>query len=547
MKSKSFSVEGNLVDIKNREIYGCEIEIEEGVIKKIEKKIGATGSYILPGFIDSHVHIESSMLIPSQFAKMAVKQGTVAVVTDPHEVANVAGIEGVRFMIRNAKEVPLMFFFGVPSCVPASPLEKSGAILNSEDVKSLLKEKDFYFLAEMMNFPGVVFGDKEVHAKLIAAKNLGKRIDGHAPGLTGDNLKAYAQAGITTDHECSTEEEAIEKIEHGMKILIREGSAAKNLKSLLPVIKKYPKSVMFCTDDCHPDYLKEGHINRIVARAISMGFDMFDVLYAACVNPIEHYQLPLGQLNQGDTADFVLVENLEDFEVTSTYINGQNVYSNGEVNFDSAKVDIPSFPIRKNYSNGKLKVFSKGNIINVIGAMEGELLTDWLKYPCSVPVGQEVKANVKDDFLKIVLLDRYSEAEPVVAFIRGFGLKNGAIAGSIAHDSHHIVAVGCDDNSLDKALEWVVENMGGICYANNILLEGIPLPFFGLMTNEEGVAVSEKYEKLNNLVKQNGSTLGSPFMTLSFMALTVIPNLKIFHEGLFDGINFKKVTLFEQK
>lgn len=545
MGAEKFSVSGTFVDIINREIFGCEIEIEQGVIKEIKRRDTADGPFIMPGFIDSHVHIESSMLIPSQFAKMALKQGTIAVVTDPHEVANVAGIEGVRFMMNNALKVPLKFYFGVPSCVPASPLEKSGAELKAKDVEKLILENGFHFLAEMMNFPGVVNGDSEVLAKLRAAKQAGKRVDGHAPGLSGVSLKKYAQAGITTDHECSTVEEAIEKINLGMKILIREGSAAKNLVNLLPIIQNHPEYVMFCTDDCHPDYLKDGHINKIVARAIEMGYDLFDVLKAACINPIEHYQLPLGQLREGHLADFVLLDNLKDFNVIATYINGDEVYSRGVVNFEVKKEKLPQFPFRTRHTKNKLKVLSKGKRINVIGAVDGELLTDWIKLTCVVNIGEEVKVNIKEDLLKIVLLDRYSDSDPIVAFIKGFGLKRGAIAASVAHDSHHIISIGCDDHSIDSALEWVVLNKGGMCYANQENLEAIPLPFFGLMTSEEGASVSEKYERLNNLVKQNGSTLGSPFMTASFMALTVIPKLKIFHNGLFDGIDFKRVDLFE--
>jgi len=484
------------------------------------------------------------MLIPSQFSIMAVKHGTVAIVTDPHEVANTAGVDGIRFMQKDANNTPMKIFFGVPSCVPASPLEKSGAVLGAEDVEELIHEKEFYFLSEMMNFPGVIFNNNEVWRKLRAANKAGKPIDGHAPGLVGEDLKKYADAGITTDHECSTIEEAIEKIKLGMKILIRVGSAAKNFINLIPLIKDHRDSVMFCTDDCHPDYLKQGHINKIVARAISMGHDLYDVLKAACINPIVHYKLPVGLIKPNQPADFVVVNSLESFDVLETHINGECVFYNQEVQFNPSSIAPPIFPVRNKFEKKKLKVVSEGQIINIIGVIEGELITKWLKEKTPVGIGEEVVASSKNDFLKIVLLDRYENANPIVGFIRGFGLKQGAIAASIAHDSHHIIAVGCDDLSIDSALEWIVNNRGGLCFAKNNKLEGIPLPFFGLMTNHEGLEISKLYERLNEIVKQNGCALASPYMTASFMGLTVIPALKIYNKGLFDGSKFKHVNLF---
>jgi adenine deaminase len=543
--NNTFTISGVYVNPESRETFGCEMHVMDGKIVKIEPRDDIQKPYILPGFVDSHVHIESSMLIPSQFASMAVKHGSVAVVTDPHEVANVAGESGIRFMVDNAKTVPLKFFFGVPSCVPASPLEKSGATLNAKDIKRLIEEPSFYFLAEMMNFPGVVTGDLDVMNKLEATQNVYKPIDGHAPGLAGEDLVKYAKAGISTDHECSTVSEAVEKIQLGMKILIREGSAAKNFNNLIPLIKDYPKQVMFCTDDCHPDYLEKGHINKVVARAISGGYNLYDVLYAASINPILHYNLPVGRLRINDPADFIIVNDLENFNVLSTFINGEEVFSKGQVNFTMPEVTPPKFSFRQTANSLNLDVVCKGKEINVIGAVEGELITSWLVEKSPVNEGEIVKADPENDFLKIVLLDRYSEAEPVIAFIRGFGFKKGAIAASIAHDSHHILAVGCDDSSIQLALEWVISSKGGLCYAVDGLVEGISLPYFGLMTNKPGVEVSKQYHKLNSLLQENRSSLTSPFMTASFMALTVIPELKIYHNGLFDALNFEQVSLFK--
>jgi adenine deaminase len=538
------SVKGVIVDPISRTQKGSEIYISDDKIFRIEERKEVNEPFILPGFVDSHVHIESSMLIPSQFARMAVKHGTIAVVTDPHEVANVAGVNGIRFMIQNAKKVPMHFFFGVPSCVPASPFEKSGALINAKEVEKLLGEKDFHFLAEMMNFPGVVYKDKEVIQKIEAAKKVNKPVDGHAPGLTGEQLFNYINSGITTDHECSNIEEAEEKIKLGMKILIREGSAAKNFISLVPLIKKHPKSVMFCTDDCHPDYLETGHINRIVARAVAEGYNLYDVLSAATINPMEHYNLPLGRLRVNDWADFVIVKDLKSFEVLTSYIKGNQIFNKGKVLFDIKHEDKIFFSFRKNHIKNHLQVIAETKEINVIGAMDGELYTHWLKEEVVTSIGEVIQIRPENDFLKIVLLDRYSDNPPVVGFIRGFGLKKGAIAASIAHDSHHILSIGCDDHSIDLALEWIVKNRGGLCYSLGNKVEGITLPYFGLMTNDDGINVSKNYKLLNKKVKENGCVLSSPFMTASFMALTVIPELKIYHDGLFDGINFKKTSLF---
>ncbi len=540
--SNTHTISGVIIDIENRTQYGAVITIEKGRIAHIKQEPNVRHPYIVPGFVDAHVHVESSMLIPSRFAEMALQHGTVGVVTDPHEVGNVAGIPGIEFMIADGATVPMQFFFGAPSCVPASPLEKSGAVITAADVDEMMRRPEFYFLSEMMNFPGVVHDDPEVHQKLRSAQNMNKPIDGHAPGLSGDGLKKYAHAGIHTDHECSTLEEAIEKLELGMKILIREGSAAKNFDNLISLMKPYSDNLMFCTDDCHPDYLKQGHINKLVSRAVKAGFDLYDVLKVACINPVKHYHLPVGLLKVGDRADLAVVDNPEDFKVLSTYVAGVPVYEGGEVQFTLSAALAPAFPFRGKHESGHLKVTAKGNFVNTIKAIDGELITGWEKHPCTAE--EEVKIQPEADFLKLVLLDRYEDTAPVVAFIKGFGMKEGALACSVAHDSHHIVAVGCDDASIDKALHWVVESQGGMCVVNGGEVEGIALPYFGLMTDKSGRETAKDYEQLSQKALACGSHLSSPFMTLSFMALTVIPHLKINHNGLFDGQTFQSVSLF---
>jgi adenine deaminase len=541
----SFSVSGVLVDVELRQQKGVIIHVEDGVIKAVEPAPQIREPYILPGFVDAHVHVESSMLIPSRFAEMAVVHGTVGVVTDPHEVANVAGMEGIGFMMADGETVPPGFFFGAPSCVPASPLEKSGAVITASDVDQLLADERFFYLSEMMNFPGVIDDDADVWQKLESARKYHKPVDGHAPGLRGDELKKYIRAGISTDHECSDMDEAREKIQLGMRILIREGSAARNFDNLIPLIEEYSESLMFCTDDCHPDFLEKGHINKLVSRCVKQGYDVYDAIKVACINPVRHYNLPVGLLGIGDRADFVVVGDLEEFHVLKTYIAGVAVSDKDKALFTPAKPEKPVFSFRSTFEKGKLKVSATGHLMNIIQAIDGELYTEHTTEPCNP--GSEIPADTGKDILKLVLLDRYAETDPVVGFIRGFGLRRGAIAGSVAHDSHHIIAVGCDDESLDEALAWIVKGRGGLCVSDEGAAEGIALPWFGLMTDVSGRDVAADYKMLNEKVKGMGSTLGSPFMTLSFMALTVIPRLKINHNGLFDVVAFKNIPLFEFK
>ncbi len=540
-------IQGKIVDVKNQEIFPGILEIENGKIIKIERAEGDTGNYILPGLVNSHVHIESSMLTPQRFAEIAVQHGTVAAVCDPHEIANVLGEEGVLFMVENGKKSKFKFFFGVPSCVPATSFESSGAILDSKAVEKLLQRDDLYFLAEMMNFPGVIYDDPEVMAKIAAAKKLGKRIDGHAPGLRGDALTKYIEAGVETDHEAMELEEAEEKIKKGMRILIREGSAAKNFEALYPLIDKYPDKVMLCTDDSHPDDLISWHVNEIVKRALAKGLDKFNVLRAATVNAVEFYGLNVGLLQENDPADFIIIDDLGNFNVLSTYINGEKVFhkkTNYVVKHKDKAEKINKFNATK-ISEEDLRVKYPGGKLRVIKAFDKQLYTDEIVMEPRIS-GNYVITDVKRDILKIVVLNRYTpESKPAIGFITGFGLKRGAIASTIAHDSHNIIAIGCSDTEITDAINTLIDIKGGIVVNDGMgKIEKIPLDIAGLLTDQDAYTVAEKYKRLKELVKTLGSNLNSPMMTLSFMALPVIPKLKMTDKGLFNAQTFKPVDLF---
>lgn len=558
----SFSISGNLVDIHTQKIYPAEITVDNGKIISVKELFDVSRltspGYILPGFIDSHVHIESSMLVPSEFARLAVVHGTVGTVSDPHEIANVCGIEGVEFMIENGKTVPFKFNFGAPSCVPATTFETAGAELNAEEVEKLLQRNEIKYLSEMMNFPGVLNEDPEVMKKIAAAHKLQKPVDGHAPGLRGEQVKAYIAAGITTDHECFTKEEALDKLQNGMKIIIREGSAAKNFEALIDLLHEYPNQMMFCSDDKHPDSLVEGHINQLCARAVAKGLDIFKILKAACINPVLHYKLDVGLLNEGDAADFIIIKDLENFEVLRTYINGKLVAENGKSliktkqsgvvnNFSCSKKTTDDFIIaamtEKEIMNSNWLVEDGPDRfrIPVIEALDGQLITNKLSLKPLVENNQLV-SDIENDILKIVVVNRYKGAPVAKAFIKNFGLKQGALASSVAHDSHNIVAVGVDDESICKAVNMVIAHKGGVSCIKDNLEMIVPLPVAGLMSNEDGYKVAAQYSLIDKAAKEAGSTLVSPFMTLSFMALLVIPHLKLSDLGLFDGDTFQFVT-----
>jgi len=535
-------VEGNIIDIENRVIFKGRLEINNGVIGKIETIITDKHlPYILPGFIDAHVHIESSMLTPSEFARLAVVHGTIATVSDPHEIGNVMGKEGVIYMIESGEKVNFKFYFGAPSCVPATVFETAGASISVDDIQYLFETTDIRYLAEMMNWPGVLNQDPEVMEKIEVAVKYGKKVDGHAPGLKGEEARKYVAAGITTDHECFTSEEALDKLKYGMKILIREGSAAKNFEALIQLIDEHYENIMFCSDDKHPDNLVEGHINLLVKRAVHQGFDLFKVLKAACINPIDHYELDVGKLREGDPADFIVVSDLKEFNVKQTYINGQLVADNG-----ISKIPYIKNPIINNFKIKKVNPldFRFSNISNkvkVIEALDNQLITNWV----DISIGNDQSpVNINHDILKIAVVNRYDQHPPSLGLIKNFNLKDGAIASSVAHDSHNIIAVGVDDDSICKAVNLIINEQGGISAVTLGVEKMLPLPVAGLMSIEDGYWIAHRYIEIDKMAKNMGSTLTSPFMTLSFMALLVIPSIKLSDKGLFDGEQFKFIELF---
>jgi adenine deaminase len=540
-------IKGRIVDIFNKKIFDGEVVFENGVIVAInpaEVLSSWNTDYILPGFIDSHVHVESSMLVPSEFAKLAVVHGTVGTISDPHEIANVCGMEGVEYMIENGNTVPFKFNFGAPSCVPATIFETAGAALNSEAVDALLQKKEIRYLSEMMNFPGVLFNDEEVMKKIASAKKYNKPVDGHAPGLRGADAKKYIDAGISTDHECFTAEEALDKLGFGMKILIREGSAAKNFDALIDLMHEHYENMMFCSDDKHPDSLQEGHINELCARAIAKGIDVFKILQAACINPVLHYKMKVGLLRVGDAADFIVAENLTDFKIKQTYINGELVAENGSSFITTEKAAlINRFECNdKNVADFEMKSTGDDKVL-VIEAFEGQLITNKLLCTAKISNGNYV-SDTENDILKIAVVNRYRSDAPVAkSFIKNFGLKRGAIASTVAHDSHNIIAVGVDDESICKAVNLVIQAKGGVSAVSDHFQKVLPLPVAGLMSNENGYEVAAAYTEIDKMAKETlGSTLQAPFMTLSFMALLVIPHLKLSDLGLFDGDKFEFVN-----
>jgi len=538
------TITGNIIDIQKRNTFHGTITVADGIIQSIVPVPGESKQYLLPGFVDAHIHIESSMLVPSEFAKMAVVHGTVATVSDPHEIANVMGMEGVEYMIENGKKVPLKFNFGAPSCVPATTFETAGATLDVADIETLMKNPEVRYLAEMMNYPGVLFEDKMVMEKIASAHRYGKPVDGHAPGLRGADAKKYIAAGISTDHECFTKEEALDKLASGMKILIREGSAAKNFNALVDLIPKFADRMMFCSDDKHPDDLLEGHINQLVSRALAKGYDLYDVLQVACINAVEHYGLSVGILKSGDPADFIVVEDLATFEIKQTYIDGELVAKNGLCTFHPEKASIINNFNTVKKSIRDFQITTDKNEMQVIKAINGEIVTEtfWAKVKRQ---DGWIVSDTKRDILKMTVVNRYENQAPAIAFINNFNLKHGSIASCVGHDSHNIIAVGVDDKSITKAVNLIIENKGGISAVDKETKHILPLPVAGIMTNADGASVAAQYLEIDSMVKkQLGTQLTAPFMTLSFMALLVIPQLKLSNLGLFDGKNFEFTSLF---
>ena len=535
-------LKGNIVDVINKRIFKGEVTFKDGKILSIEEKPNKETVYILPGFIDAHIHIESSMLVPSEFAKIAVTHGTVATVSDPHEIANVLGVAGVHFMIENGKQVPFKFNFGAPSCVPATHFESAGAIINADAIKTLLQNPDIKYLAEMMNYPGVIHDDKEVLKKIAWAKHYNKPVDGHAPGVVGNDITKYINAGISTDHECFTYNEALEKLEKGMKILIREGSAAKNFEALVDLLPQYYRDIMFCSDDKHPDNLLIGHINQLCARAVAKGIDIFKILQAACINPVKHYNLDVGLLQVGHNADCIVVQDLKDFKTLQTYVNGVLVYNNG-----TSLIETVAFKNLNNFNCKRktvtdFKIASSAKKIRVIEALEGQLVTNEIIENANLVDGYLV-SNTDTDVLKMAVINRYQDKKPALAFIKNFGLKEGAIASSVGHDSHNIIVVGVTDEAICKAVNLIIENKGGICAVSNTKEAIVKLPIAGIMSDKPCADIGKQYQTLDAMAKTMGCTLNAPYMSLSFMALLVIPSLKLSDKGLFSGSSFTFTNL----
>jgi adenine deaminase len=541
-----FTISGQIVDVVAGNIFPGKIEVANGQIASVTPCESVDNQFIMPGLIDAHVHIESSMLVPAEFARLAVVHGTTATVSDPHEIANVLGMEGVDFMIRNGNLSPFKFHFGAPSCVPATGFESSGAVINSTFIGQLLQRDDILYLSEMMNFPGVIFGDEEVHKKLAFAKLYNKPVDGHAPGLDSENIKKYASAGITTDHECTNIEEAIDKINSGMHILIREGSAARNFDALVTLLGTHPEKVMFCSDDKHPDDLVTGHINLLIKRAISAGYDKMAVIRACTLNPVRHYKLKSGLLQPGDAADMVIVDDLSGFRIRKTFINGTKVAAEGKTLLQTNKYEAPNRFLAPQTTTSDLEVQAGKGKLKIIQAFDGDLVTGKLLTDPKLLDGKVV-SDIQNDILKITVINRYKPSKPAVAFIRGFGLRCGAMASTVAHDSHNIICIGTNDTDMVSVINSLVANRGGIAVTDGRNMEVLPLPVAGLMGDTDGYKVAEMYENINKSALALGGALKAPFMTLSFMALLVIPELKLSDMGLFDGTKFSFTELFENE
>ncbi len=545
----SFSLAVRYIDLEKNEIFPAIVQVDHGKIIGINRaEVPSDAPLLMPGFVDAHVHIESSMLLPAEFARIAVTHGTLATVSDPHEIANVLGVKGVEYMLDNAAKTPMLIAFGAPSCVPATNFETAGAHLDPDAVEQLLQRDDIYYLTEMMNFPGVVYDDPEVLAKIKLAHHYNKPVDGHAPGLSGDALKKYVDAGISTDHECFTLAEAEEKLALGMKILIREGSAAKNLDALLPLFDNpaYQDKLMFCSDDKHPDSLVVGHVNLLVKRALEAKKNLFAVLRAASINAINHYNLPIGQARVGENADFILIKDFETMECLATYKAGEllakegkstlNYISETPINaFASRPVDIAEIQVQTSSENSSVQV-------KCIEALNGQLITNSIISTLPV-INGIVQCDPSQDVLKMVCINRYSHSKAAIAYIKNFGLQAGAIGSTVAHDSHNIIVVGVDDASILASINQLMESQGGVNVVSNGEVHALPLPLAGLMSTEPAEIVAAQYAKLDLLAKELGSKLDAPFMTLSFMALLVIPHLKLSDKGLFDGDSFNFTNL----
>ena len=537
-------ISGNIVDVLSLRIYPGTLYIKDGKIEDVEEDQKNYDRFIVPGFVDSHIHIESSMLTPSEFSRAVSVHGTVATLSDPHEIANVLGTDGVLYMIEDMEDIPFRIYFGAPSCVPATPLETSGAELGPKEVEDLLKRDDIVYLSEVMNFPGVISEAPEVIEKIQIARRYGKKIDGHAPGLRGKDLKKYISFGIDTDHECLDVDEAEEKLSLGMKIMIREGSASKGLNRFMELIDRYPDMCMLCSDDLHPDDLQKGHINILVSKCISEGIDLFKVLRCVTLNPIRHYGLDVGCLRKGDWADLIIIDDLKEFHIRETYIKGRLCAKDGKSEIPVKKKRIINRFNIDGVSIENLRINARGERVNVIGAKDQSLITERLIEKVKIKDGYCI-SDPERDILKICVVNRYRKAPLSIGFIKGFGLKRGAIASSVSHDSHNIICVGVRDEDMCKALNLIIKSKGGICAIDGDSYEHLPLSIAGIMSDMEIEEVSRRYKRCKDMAKKLGSSLKEPFMTLSFMALLVIPELKIGDRGLFlNSGTISQIKLF---
>lgn len=539
------SLKGNIVDLFNRDVTPGRLFFEDGRIVRIEKcNYKPSLPYIIPGFVDSHVHIESSLMLPQQFSRHALRFGTTAVVADPHEIVNVLGKAGYDLMVENGAGGEIKFYFSVPSCVPATPFDSSGFELDSKEVEVLFSiySENIPSLGEMMNFPGVLNGDKEVTAKLEIAKKYGKRVDGHCPGLTGKDLKRYIESGISTDHECESLTEAVEKLERGMKIQIRHGSAASIFHKLIPLIQSYPDQLMFCSDDIHPDVFAIGHIDYMVRTAVQKGQDVFNTLRIASLNPVQHYGLDVGLLRPGDSADFLVVDNLEEFNIQENYIKGIPWISKTKEDKPHTPVSRANFFYVNRVKEESLQISRSSGMCKVIEVVDGSLYTREKRYRLRKDSFSETKPEV----LKLVSLNRYHKDSPSIALLKNFGLRKGGIISSIAHDSHNLLVTGTSDPIIVELINWVNDCKGGIAVHDGSAIIGLDLPVAGIMSDQNFEFVKDKFDQLNRILKEMGSKLSSPLLSISFLSLLVIPELKLSDRGLFDVRKFEFTSLFTE-
>lgn len=526
-------IKGNILNVFTDEIYPGEIKINNGIIESIREVDQYFPDIIVPGFIDSHIHIESSRLTPSRFAEVALRHGTTAVVCDPHEIGNVMGLEGIEYMVNDAKYAPLKFFFTAPSCVPATNYETNGATISADIIDSLLRRDEFVALSEVMNYTGVVNGDKDLIDKINVAKKYNKKIDGHAPLLTGPDLQKYVKYGISTEHECVTKAEALEKKRLGLKIMIREGSESHMLEKLVNTPTDF-----IVTDDLEPDDLVKGHMNIRLRKAVDLGMDPFEAIRKVTLNPAEHYGLNCGSISPGKSADLVFIDNLDDFRVKRVVVNGNTIFKKQKLLYRAKPLPLDS-TLHINHKNAEdfdLKANNpnkKSANVNVIRVIPESIVTKKSTAKLTIDRGKIIP-SVFEDILKISVVERYGGNTISNAFISGFGLKNGAIASSVSHDSHNLIVIGTNSEYMAEATNKIIDNNGGIVAISNQEQIELPLPIAGLMSDRSVLEVAKQTEALNDLVNRMGCPLENPFTIMSFMALPVVDEIKITNKGLFD-------------